>query len=460
MPDILQEILAFLVGPRDIATCLHVCRAWYPVARHRLYRDVRLDGFERCSMLLTDEAERSRLGRLVRGLTVTRRVTAMVCPMLSLTSRRASAVLFADISSLAPGLRTLTLSSTATIASSTFTAVLPLLTSLAALSLVNQDFRAVANPFSSLTGTDAALAALASAREAARAPGLTSLSIIGSPDLTSEGLARYLETAACGAALLVLELASCGGIGEQTLDDVAACCPDLRELTVRGQVLSVEGCAAEERSRASLAAVATSCTMLNSLCLNKFPLAATATGDTDLLKPFTQLEHLARVELASISWFTSADLAHFVHVTTLRCGHLANLRSLPTLPELRSFTWTGSAVGAFSLGGLYDFCDHSPHLRRLILDWTDHWERFSPGTPSRSSPSPPSGQQEHRPACFADYADRPVFEWRVPSQLVARALSQATSLESVAIFGFVGRRLGWQDVRMMERVCPHLLRVD
>lgn len=339
---------------------------------------------------------------------------------------------------------------------------LPLFTSLTSLTLINQDFRAVGNPLSHAHGgTDGALIALASARDADGARGLTSLSIIGSPDLTSEGLAGYLSTGRCGSSLITLELAGCPGMLESSIDDIAEWTPNLRELTLRGQLPGAMCMGGEEISRASLANLARLCPMLNSLSLNKFPLMATKAGDASILKPFAELKHLVKVELTSLHFITADDLAHFGNVASLRIGHLTALSTIPPLPNVRSFTWTGSAVGALSLESLFLLCHRSPYLRRLVLDWTDHWPPFSSSPSHASWDAAHCASAECLPASFADYAQLAVFDSRVPSELVARALTEAKFLESVAVFGYgQGKRLGWRDVKTMERALPFLLHVD
>lgn len=75
MTDVVQEIFSHLVSPADIIAAMLVCKAWHPFARKRLYADVRIaskSGHERCHLLLVNEKERARLGKLIRGFTVTR----------------------------------------------------------------------------------------------------------------------------------------------------------------------------------------------------------------------------------------------------------------------------------------------------------------------------------------------------------------------------------------------------
>ena len=151
-----------------------------------------------------------------------------------------------------------------------------------------------------------------------------------------------------------------------------------------------------------------------------------------------------------------AAVSRTTRVSSLRCGHLRALSTLPPMPALRCLTWTGAAVRGLTLGALHDLCAGSPHLRRLVLDRTDQWPPYAlPLADDRQAGT------DHLPAVLAEYAGLSVFDSALPSELVARALGEAKALESVALFGYThGRRLDWRDVKMLERACPSLLRVD
>lgn len=117
VPDVLCYIFEHLIK-EDVFACLFVCKIWADSALRQLYQSyhspLRVDNKEACMQLLRDEGTKNML----RGC------------LLSLEITEGSSVLFDSLPSLAPCLRHLTITPSASISASALAQTVPLLSQL------------------------------------------------------------------------------------------------------------------------------------------------------------------------------------------------------------------------------------------------------------------------------------------------------------------------------------------
>jgi hypothetical protein len=358
-----------------VPAVLRVCRHWYPAALRRLYRQIRINkisDYRRFQGLIRHDSKTlEQVRELVKGIAITKYVTpgpcllddrrpSDVCGCPSVSSYRAtSALLGRDFPMLFPCLRRLAVMPDAKpVSTYILSEVVPQLDCLVQLSICGLDLRP--DPWRRETsqrigGTDELVVALSKAT-----PRLTSLRIVGSPDLTEPALRTFLEAEAA-SAMTDLELWSCPGLGADSVRTIALACPQLRHLSIKALSLWDHASAADGDSPHPLAVVAQHLGSLVSICLSNLYCEL----PSDVFSGFRSAKQLTSVSLSSLCELNRQHLVCFTACTDLRIWDCPSLLSLPVSASsrLRSVSLFGSGL---TVGSLWQL--GKAGLVRLFLD--------------------------------------------------------------------------------------------
>jgi hypothetical protein len=240
----------------------------------------------------------------------------------------------------------------------TLAEIVPQLDRLVELSICGLDLRP--DPWRRETsqrdgGTDELVIALSKSP-----PRITSLRIVGSPDLTERALGTFFESEAA-SALTDLELGSCPGLSGESVRTLARACPRLRHLSIKALGLWDPASSPSDADIPHpLALVARHLTSLVSISLSNLSCQL----PSDVFSGFRSAEQLTSVSLSSLPDLKPHHLVCFPACTHLRVWHCPSLTSLPVgASRLRSVSLFGSGL---TVGNLWEL--GRAGVVRLFLD--------------------------------------------------------------------------------------------
>jgi len=321
--------------------------------------------------------------------------------------------------------------------------------------------------------TDAALLAFAASRRLKGLPGLKTLSIISSPDLTDASLVTYLSTIlsdvedssdidsfihegrhTLGDSLISLTLVNCPLITVQSLSALERRCENLQQLDLR----NVDGFfgAPTQQDVNNSEEICTSKEIFhrfitNNTAIHTFTFSSgLPTLPTDLFSPFdTPGNALQNLNIYSSKAIRPHHLYSFPSIYRLTVSGCTNLRDdLPFeyMPRLQELSFLGRGLSLFSLWKLF----MNESIRKITLDVAGSaYESCICSDSSKSEESDIEGahasssaneRKVHKtfPALLETFKKHNILSSTIPSWVVAFFIaSSPNTLESISLHGSI-----------------------
>ena len=310
-----------------------------------------------------------------------------------------------------------------------------------------------------LPQTDAGLLALRAARLRRGLPGLVSLTITSSPDLTTAALIAYLSStsleerpaftnglpdvpldhAHCGFALCALTLINCtktGAFDSLLLPALQRFCPNLASLTLKKVDHFFEAPPASSSNAGS------SLPLLPQL--SQLTLSTDTRLDTRCFDAFRLPQSALReLTLVSCRYISAEHLASFIRINKLVISGCPAILDIPTalMPELREISWLGTGISVSSACHLF----RHGQVRRVSLDaaaaasgWDGRAGPASTSAPARLTAPSSYSETDDLPVALLPFRMSSLLASDLPSWALIYVLAHGPpSLESFALHGTV-----------------------
>jgi hypothetical protein len=261
-------------------------------------------------------------------------------------------------------------------------------------------------------------------------PGLSTLHIRSSVDLTWQALAAYLrpiepdqgtqgsaQEGHCGLDLRSLALANCPHLNAELLDILSICCPHLSTVSLKKVDSLFSGEAFPLFPNLTSLSLSID---LPSLPINYFQVYQTVTN-------------LQQLSVSSSKSINSSHLSHFSSIRKLvisGCSSITTSLPFSDLPNLREVSYLGQGLDVASVWTLWQ----NATIRKLTLDAAS----LNKPVGRRPSTSYPSAGTKFIPVALQPFANSNLLSASLPSWVLAYLISLSPpSLEAISILGTV-----------------------